>query len=69
MWDVLQWVPLGIVVSCTIGLFMGLKVESRKFDKYWEEEETRQQRVKKLYPAAPSYEERMGVQYGPKQNE
>lgn len=66
MWDYLRFVPvvsLGLLIAWV--LFLLSKSEQER-DDLWDEEEKRQQRVKDLYPDQPSYEERMGVRYGQK---
>ena len=69
MWELGVYVPLGIVVFFFGWIHFLLWKESKVRDSEWDEEEKRQQRVKDLYPDPPSYEERMGVQYGPDQDE
>lgn len=67
MWDYLQWLPMvsfGIFIAWL--LFVTRKAD-RERDAQWDEEEKRQ-KVKNLYPDQPSYEERMGVHYGHKDN-
>jgi hypothetical protein len=66
---VVAWIPAGIVVPMFIWVHYTLWRDAKKRDAEWDEEEKRQQRVKNLYPDQPSYEERMGVQYGSKQDE
>ena len=61
------WLPAGIVISVFAGAAFILGKGAKKSEIAWAEEQNRKQRVKDLYPEHPSYEERMGVQYGPKQ--
>lgn len=69
MWEILKWVPAGIVFLVFAWIHFILWKDAKKRDAEWDEEEKRQQRVKDLYPDPPSYEERMGVQYGSEQDE
>lgn len=69
MWDTIAWIPAGIVVLVFGWIHFILRKHAKKSASEWNEEEKRQQRVKDLYPEQPSYEERMGVKYGPKQDE
>jgi hypothetical protein len=50
------------VASVTLGYYA--RKETLKQEKEWKEEEARKARVRDLSPQ-PSYEERMGVRYGP----
>lgn len=69
MLEFAKYIPLA-VVGISFGLLLIiLKRDQMRTDRYWDEEAERQQRVKDLYPEPPSYEERMGVQYGPDQDE
>ena len=65
----IAWLPVGIIASSFVYVHVYLWRDAKKRAATWNEEEKRQQRVKDLYPASPSYEERMGVQYGSKQDE
>jgi hypothetical protein len=69
MWDILKWIPAGIVFLVFGWIHFQLWKGAKESASEWDEEEKRQQRVKDLYPEPPSYEERMGVQYGPEQDE
>jgi hypothetical protein len=66
---VVAWIPAGIIIPLFIWVHYSLWKDSKKRGAEWDEEEKRQQRVKDLYPEPPSYEERMGVQYGPDEDE
>jgi hypothetical protein len=66
---VVAWIPAGIVISVFGWLHFLLWQDAKNRAAAWDEEEKRQQRVKDLYPKTPSYEERMGVQYGSEQDE
>ena len=46
-----------------------IRAESDEREREAREEEERRARVKALYPDPPSYEERMGVRYGQKEEE
>ena len=68
-WErVISWIPAGWFLVFGWLHFILWK-DAKKRDAAWGEEEKRQQRVKNLYPEQLSYEERMGVQYGPEQDE
>lgn len=69
MWELGPFVPLGIVVLVFGWIHFLLWRDAKKNAIDWDEEEKRQHRVKDLYPEPQSYEERMGVRYGPKQHE
>jgi hypothetical protein len=60
----LDYYPLILlfVASATLGYYA--RKETMKQEKEWKEEEERKARIAALSPQ-PSYEERMGVQYGP----
>jgi hypothetical protein len=69
MWEYLQWLPMTSLGMLVAWLLFSLRKASRERDKQWDEEEKRRKAVIDLYPTLPSYEERMGVRYGPKDND
>jgi hypothetical protein len=69
IWEVLSLAPTIIVGLGIVYVWCALYKESRKMQAEWDEEVKRRKKVKDLYSAPPSYEERMGVSYGPKKNE
>lgn len=66
---VVAWIPAGIVIPLFVWVHFSLWRDAKKNAAEWDAEQERLQRVKDLSPEPPSYEERMGVQYGPKRDE
>ena len=62
---VLTAILLAFIVLPLLMLATYVQVRVDQGRKEWEREQERQARLKALYPEQPSYEERMGVQYGP----
>jgi hypothetical protein len=69
MWEYLQWLPMTSLGMLVAWLLFSLRKASRERDEQWDAEEKRRKTVIDLYPTEPSYEERMGVRYGPKDND
>ena len=69
MWEIVKWIPAGIFFLVFGWVHFLLWRHAKERDAEWDEETKRQQMVKDLYPEPCSYEERMGVRYGPKQDE
>jgi hypothetical protein len=59
-----DYVPFVLLFAASASLGYFARKEMLKQEKEWKEEEARKARIRDLSPQ-PSYEERMGVQYGP----